>query len=249
MNSLNKHRISALKASLPSGQEILMAILLLFLIYHMARQAAILTAPAASSSASTSPVVVIDSGHGGIDPGKVGIVGSLEKDINLQIARRLKTYLEASDVTVVMTRDSDCGMYKDGDKNKKSADMKNRCSLINNAAPDLTVSIHQNSYHEESIKGGQVFYYKNSDEGRELAEILQKRFDFVLGDGNTRAAKANSNYYLLLHVRSPIVIVECGFLSNSGEAAKLGSPDYQDRLAWTIHMGIMEYLNSAQSRP
>ncbi len=249
MNSLNKHRISALKASLPSGQEILMAILLLFLIYHMARQAAILTAPAASSSASTSPVVVIDSGHGGIDPGKVGIDGSLEKDINLQIARRLKTYLEASDVTVVMTRDSDCGMYKDGDKNKKSADMKNRCSLINNAAPDLTVSIHQNSYHEESIKGGQVFYYKNSDEGRELAEILQKRFDFVLGDGNTRAAKANSNYYLLLHVRSPIVIVECGFLSNSGEAAKLGSPDYQDRLAWTIHMGIMEYLNSAQSRP
>ncbi|MCI8515307.1 MAG: N-acetylmuramoyl-L-alanine amidase [Hungatella sp.] len=226
-----------------------MAILLLFLIYHMARQAAILTAPAASSSASTSPVVVIDSGHGGIDPGKVGIDGSLEKDINLQIARRLKTYLEASDVTVVMTRDSDCGMYKDGDKNKKSADMKNRCSLINNAAPDLTVSIHQNSYHEESIKGGQVFYYKNSDEGRELAEILQKRFDFVLGDGNTRAAKANSNYYLLLHVRSPIVIVECGFLSNSGEAAKLGSPDYQDRLAWTIHMGIMEYLNSAQSRP
>ena len=249
MNSLNKHRISALKASLPSGQEILMAILLLFLIYHMARQAAILTAPAASSSASTSPVVVIDSGHGGIDPGKVGIDGSLEKDINLQIARRLKTYLEASDVTVVMTRDSDCGMYKDGDKNNKSADMKNRCSLINNAAPDLTVSIHQNSYHEESIKGGQVFYYKNSDEGRELAEILQKRFDFVLGDGNTRAAKANSNYYLLLHVRSPIVIVECGFLSNSGEAAKLGSPDYQDRLAWTIHMGIMEYLNSAQSRP
>lgn len=244
MNSLNKHRISALKASLPSGQEILMAILLLFLIYHMARQAAILTAPAASSSASTSPVVVIDSGHGGIDPGKVGIDGSLEKDINLQIARRLKTYLEASDVTVVMTRDSDCGMYKDGDKNKKSADMKNRCSLINNAAPDLTVSIHQNSYHEESIKGGQVFYYKNSDEGRELAEILQKRFDFVLGDGNTRAAKANSNYYLLLHVRSPIVIVECGFLSNSGEAAKLGSPDYQDRLAWTIHMGIMEYLNT-----
>lgn len=179
----------------------------------------------------------------------MGIDGSLEKDINLQIARRLKTYLEASDVTVVMTRDSDCGMYKDGDKNKKSADMKNRCSLINNAAPDLTVSIHQNSYHEESIKGGQVFYYKNSDEGRELAEILQKRFDFVLGDGNTRAAKANSNYYLLLHVRSPIVIVECGFLSNSGEAAKLGSPDYQDRLAWTIHMGIMEYLNSAQSRP
>lgn len=249
MNSSNRNRISAFKASLPSGLEFLMALLLLFLIYHMARQAAMLTAPAAASAASAAPVVVIDSGHGGMDPGKVGIDGSLEKDINLQIARRLKAYLEASDVTVVMTRDNDCGLYTEGDKNKKSADMKNRCSLINEADPDLTVSIHQNSYHEESIKGGQVFYYKDSTEGKELAEILQKRFDFVLGDGNTRTAKANSNYYLLLHVRSPIVIVECGFLSNFGEAAKLGSPDYQDRLAWTIHMGIMEYLNSTQSRP
>ena len=104
----------------------------------------------------------------------------------------------------------------------------------------------QNSYHEESVNGGQVFYYKNSAHGKQLAEILQRRFDFVLGSQNRRSPKANDNYYLLLHVRSPIVIVECGFLSNRNEASLLSSEEYQDRLAWTIHMGIMEYINTQQ---
>ena len=105
------------------------------------------------------------------------------------------------------------------------------------------MSIHQNSYHEEQISGGQVFYYKDSEKGKRLAEILQQRFDYVLGDKNKRLAKPNGNYYLLLHVKQPIVIVECGFLSNWKEAAALNAEEYQERLAWTIHMGIMEYLN------
>ncbi len=82
------------------------------------------------------------------------------------------------------------------------------------------------------------------DPGKRLAEILQDRFDYVLGDENTRSVKSNDSYYLLLHVKSPIVIVECGFLSNRAEAALLNTEDYQDRVAWTIHMGIMEYLNT-----
>ena len=123
--------------------------------------------------------------------------------------------------------------------------MKNRCDKINEAAPLLAVSIHQNSYHEEPISGGQVFYYKDSAEGKRLAEILQKRFDFVLGEKNRRLAKPNSNYYLLLHVKVPVVIVECGFLSNWEEAARLNSEEYQQRLAWTIYMGIMEYINTS----
>ncbi len=233
------------KTTLSSSARFLMTILLLFLIYHLARQAAILTsASSAAASSVSSPVVVLDSGHGGWDPGKVGIDGSLEKDINLKITQKLKKYLEASGVTVVMTRDGDYGLYDEKDDNKKSADMANRCSLINDADPALTVSIHQNSYHEEPIHGGQVFYYKKSRQGQQLAEIIQKRFDYVQGESNTRVAKANDNYYLLLHVRSPIVIVECGFLSNSTDAANLNSENYQDRLAWTIHMGIMEYLNT-----
>ena len=188
-------------------------------------------------------IVCVDPGHGGTDPGKVGINGQLEKDINLAIAKKLKTYLEASDVTVVLTRDKDMGLYSSGDAHKKMADMRKRCQLIEEVKPDLVISIHQNSYHEEAIRGGQVFYYKTSVRGKKLAQILQERFDYVLGDANKRQAKANDNYYLLLHVKEPIVIAECGFLSNREEAEKLETKEYQDRLAWTLHMGIMEYLN------
>ncbi len=245
--------------------EIAMAILLLFFIFSLSRRAAAITAGSKDSSASAQtrffpnsarsqtssnthfgqrPVIVLDSGHGGFDPGKIGIDGSLEKDINLQIARRVRQYLTAADVDVVMTRDSDTSLYGPNDNNKKIADMRNRCQLINEANPALVVSIHQNSYHEESVDGAQVFYYQNSENGKRLAEILQRRFDYVLGDANTRTARANDSYYLLLHVKSPIVIVECGFLSNRAEAENLSTEEYQDKVAWTIHMGIMEYLNT-----
>lgn len=197
----------------------------------------------AEASGRLKPVVVLDAGHGGRDPGKIGVSSQQEKDVNLKIVEKLKQYLEASDVEVVLTRDSDEGLYHSSDRNKKSADMRERCRIIEEAAPDLVVSIHQNSYHEESVAGGQVFYYKKSVKGKELATLLQKRFDYVLGEKNRRKAKANDNYYLLLHVKEPIVIVECGFLSNREEAARLETEEYQDRLAWTIHMGIMEYLN------
>lgn len=231
------------------GAHLFMALILFFLVYNLSYQAAILASGTTVSSVSSSqrPTVVIDSGHGGIDPGKIGVNGALEKDINLQIANRLRQYLEASDVQVVMTRDTDSGLYSEHDTNKKRADMQERCRLINETAPALVVSIHQNSYHEESIHGGQVFYYRGSANGKQLAEILQKRFDFVLGSDNRRLAKANDTYYLLLHVKQPIVIVECGFLSNRQESDQLISENYQDRLAWTLHMGIMEYLNSPPS--
>ena len=193
-----------------------------------------------------TPVVVVDAGHGGTDPGKVGVDGSLEKDINLAVAERLKTYLEQDDVKVIMTREMDTGLYSEADSRKKMADMKKRCEIIEESGADLVVSIHQNSYHEESVSGGQVFYYRDSSKGKALAEILQDRFDYVLGDQNRRLPKANGNYYLLLHVKCPIVIVECGFLSNRKEAALLNSGEYQDKLAYTIHMGIMEYLNKKQ---
>ena len=223
--------------------QFLMTILFLFLIYALSRQAAALVLASSASAQAAPPTVVIDSGHGGNDPGKIGVDGTLEKDLNLTIARKLKYYLEASGVQVVMTRDSDNGLYKETDSHKKTADLKARCQLINDTSPALTISIHQNSYHE-AINGGQVFYYKTSEKGKRLADILQKRFDFVLGENNRRQAKPNDTYYLLLHVKSPIVIVECGFLSNWDESSRLNSADYQDRLAWTLHMGILKYLNT-----
>ena len=95
-----------------------------------------------------TPVVVVDAGHGGTDPGKVGVDGSLEKDINLAVAERLKTYLEQDDVKVIMTRETDTGLYSETDSRKKMADMKKRCEIIEESGADLVVSIHQNSYHE-----------------------------------------------------------------------------------------------------
>lgn len=222
--------------------EQLMTVMLLTSVFLLSRHAGLMVSSQSVTAKTHRPVVVLDSGHGGMDPGKIGIDGSLEKDINLQIAERLKMYLEASDVDVIMTREDDRGLYEESDDSKKMADMKNRCKKIEEANPDLVVSIHQNSYHQEPVSGGQVFYYKTSERGKRLAEILQRRFDSVLGEKNTRQAKPNGNYYLLLHVKQPIVIVECGFLSNWNEAAKLQEEEYQDRLAWTIHMGVMEYL-------
>ncbi|MGI5948124.1 MAG: N-acetylmuramoyl-L-alanine amidase [Lachnospiraceae bacterium] len=207
------------------------------------------TAEAGGKAQGAKQVVVIDSGHGGNDPGKIGVSGQKEKDINLQIAKKLKSYLEAANVAVVMTRESDIGLYKESDSHKKSADMKKRCQIIDEAEPVLAVSIHQNSYHQEEICGAQVFYYKNSEKGQRLAEILQKRFDYVLGEAeNRRKAKGNDSYYLLLNVKAPIVIVECGFLSNTEEAAKLSDEEYQDRIAWTIHLGILQYMNTMENK-
>ena len=227
--------------------EQLMTVMLLTSVFLLSRHAGLMVSSQSVTAKTHRPVVVLDSGHGGLAPGKIGIDGSLEKDINLQIAERLKMYLEASDVDVIMTREDDRGLYEESDDSKKMADMKNRCKKIEEANPDLVVSIHQNSYHQEPVCGGQVFYYKTSERGKRLAEILQRRFDYVLGEKNTRLAKPNGSYYLLLHVKQPIVIVECGFLSNWKEAANLNSGEYQDRLAWTIHVGIMEFLNQKKS--
>ena len=154
------------------------------------------------------PCVIIDAGHGGTDPGKVGVDGSLEKDINLQIARKLQRFLVMADVDVVLTRESDAGLYDEGTPNKKVQDMKNRVSIIEEKKPDLTVSIHQNSYHEEYVHGAQVFYYAGSEESKELAQRIQQVMALDLDPDNTRQAKANDSYYLLKKTSSPIVIVE-----------------------------------------
>ncbi len=189
------------------------------------------------------PCVVIDAGHGGQDPGKVGIDGSLEKDINLQIALKLQKFLQMQDVDAVLTRDSDRGLYDENASNKKVQDMKNRVALIEEHQPALVVSIHQNSYHEEYVHGAQAFYYAGSERSKELAERIQRVMAEELDKDNARQAKANDSYYLLKKTSVPIVIVECGFLSNYEEAQKLASDAYQERAAWAIHLAVMQWLN------
>lgn len=192
--------------------------------------------------------IVIDAGHGGMDPGKVGINGELEKDINLSIALKLKVAIEKDDklnAVVTLTRTDDMGHYTDSDSNKKMADMRKRCEIIEEVNPEMVISIHQNSYHSSKVRGAQVFYYKESKSGRLLAEKIQASLVKELSEGNKgRVEKANDNYYLIMNVSCPAVIVECGFLSNEEEAKLLSSGQYQDRIVGAIIEGIREYLGN-----
>lgn len=120
--------------------------------------------------------------------------------------------------------------------------MKRRLEIIETSGAELVVSIHQNSYHEEYVKGAQVFYYATSEKSKLLAQTLQEQLK-ELDPDNKREAKGNDSYFLLKKTSKPIVIVECGFLSNQEEAAKLSDEVYQEKLAFHIHMGIMKYLN------
>jgi len=185
--------------------------------------------------------VVLDAGHGSSDSGKVGINGVLEKDINLSISKETKKHLEKKGIRVVMTRDKDESLAEGENGNRKVQDMKARVKRINDTKPNLAVSIHQNSYHEESIHGAQVFYYEHSESGEKDARILQEALLAVDPD-NTRQVKANTTYYLLKRTEVPILIIECGFLSNQEEAEKLASEDYQKEIAKAIANGIESCL-------
>lgn len=190
--------------------------------------------------------IVIDAGHGGRDPGKVGINKALEKDINLDIALRLKNLLEQNDINVIMTREEDEGLYSESDSNKKRADLNKRIRIINSSSAVFAVSIHQNSFSDESIKGAQVFYHASSEQGKELAMILQEQLKSTIKDNNHRKAKSNTSYYMLKYTTCPLVIVECGYLSNWTEAKLLLDDEYKEKMAWAIHLGIMRFLNSEE---
>ena len=195
-------------------------------------------------SKTTQYCVVLDAGHGGKDPGKVGVTGCYEKDINLLIVEKLKIFLEMEGITVLLTRDGDYGLYAETDTNKKSADMRNRVNFIEENKPTLAVSIHQNSYTQENIKGAQTFYNGSSAESKELAENIQERMIAVLDKNNHRKTKQKDSNYLLKKATCPTVIVESGFLSNGEECKLLETKAYQEKVAWAIYMGIMQYLNA-----
>ena len=182
--------------------------------------------------------IVIDAGHGEWDPGKVAKDGTLEKDIHLQISKYLQEYLEQSGGFVLTTRINDTAL-----SNKKREDLKERKNIANNENVDLLVSIHQNSFPKEDVKGAQVFYYKDSEESKKLAECVQNRFKEV-DNSNERVAKDSKDYYILKETTMPAIIVECGFLSNTEENNKLKDEEYQKKIAWSIYLGILDYYKS-----
>lgn len=195
----------------------------------------------ANATEEAKKVIVVDAGHGGSDPGKVSGNNVLEKDVNLQIATKLANELENAGYKVIMTRTEDNGLYKEDDINKKAVDLRARCEIAEKENADLLISIHQNSFSDSSVRGGQTFYYTHSDKGKKMATLIQKHLKSADKD-NTREAKANDSYYLLIHTPCICVIVECGFLSNAAETELLVTDEYQNRLAGSIRDGVKEYF-------
>ena len=181
--------------------------------------------------------MVIDAGHGGKDPGKVGEGGILEKDLNLQIAKKNGRRTPENRCPGHLYRTEDEELEK-GEGGRKLADMEARTELINRTRPDLTVSIHQNSYTDPSVRGIQVFYYSGSQEGEWMARQMERVFAGV-EKGQIRESKANGDYYLLKRTEVPTLIVECGFLSCPEELDLLTDESYQQELAHAIAEGIL----------
>lgn len=194
-------------------------------------------------------IIVIDAGHGGADPGKVGCNGTLEKDINLEIAMLLKEVLEDEGMTVVMTRQNDSGLYDENSSNKKMQDMRGRLAIIEESRADLVVSIHQNSFGDAAVFGPQVFYYEGSEKGAQAAKYIQDALNDELEISRPRVQKGNDNYYLLTKCSAVMVIAECGFLSNPEEEALLNDKDYQERIVEALRQGICAYLDAVKRVP
>ena len=222
--------------------ELGMTVLLLTGVFWLARTGARLTGADAGAG---NGVVLIDSGHGGSDPGKIGIHQEKEKDINLQIAKRLKKQLEKNGVKVYMTRENDVDLSEGDGGNSKVQDLKRRCEMVRKIQPDCVLSIHQNSYTDATSRGAQVFYQATSESGKQLAAKIQETLKRDVAPDNRRQIKANADYYLLKNTTSTMVIVECGFLSNLQEAKQLQEAEYQKKVAQAIGMGVLYYLGES----
>lgn len=192
--------------------------------------------------------VIVDAGHGGRDPGKVSPNNNLEKDINLAIAMKLRDSLIKNNYEVIMTRDSDQVMSAESGKSKKMADLNNRISIINNSDADIVISIHQNSFTDPKIKGAQVFYYLDNMEGEKLATYIKTNINQDVDPTNKREIKGNKSFYILKESNKPMAIVECGFLSNPEEEAKLISSEYQDKLVSAITKSVEEYYTQNKTQ-
>ena len=190
-------------------------------------------------------VVVVDAGHGVPDEGAEVGDGTTEAQTNLKIALKLQNLLEQSGCTVILTRSDENGIY-DLDSNtlrqKKISDIRNRVKIGNDASADIFVSIHLNKIPEQQYDGWQTFYNKNSEQGQKLAKQIQANLNEAIQKENKRVAAKIENIYIINNVEIPTTIVECGFLSNPQEKKQLLTDSYQNRLAWGIYNGIIDYF-------
>lgn len=199
-----------------------------------------------SANASQKPkeqiTVVIDAGHGGIDGGSVGkTTGVTESELNLIFAKNLSNQLNKMNISTVLTRENNGGLYEENAKNLKRSDMKKRKEIIEKVNPRLVVSIHMNSFPLSSSKGAQVFYKKDNLQGKDLAQNIQDQLCSII-DGTRQSAKVG-DFYIVNCTSIPAVLIECGFLSNEIEENLLTKKDYQNKVCYSILSGIISYLN------
>lgn len=226
---------------------IILAVVLISFCVIMFSAFSNITAHTSADVSDAKPTVIIDAGHGGEDGG-AEVDGVLEKDINLNIANKTADLLRLCGYTVTEIRDEDISVYEDGAetlREKKVSDLKHRVEICNESENNIVVSIHQNKFDNSAYSGAQVFYSVNNDNSILLAEAVRSAVVSLLQSDNTRELKpAGSDIYLLDNAEVPAIIVECGFLSNSEERAKLLDEGYQSQMAYSIAMGVLEYSQS-----
>ena len=185
------------------------------------------------------PTIVIDAGHGGIDGGATG-EHSNESELNLKYALTLKDICQQFGFNVVLTRGDMAGLYSPLASNKKRSEMKKRIEIISNSNADMVVSLHMNSFSASEVRGAQVFYAEGKEGGQVLAERVQSSLH-----ENIEYAKAKAktgDYYILNCSPNPSILVECGFLSNVDEEARLIDENYRQNFCYYIACGIISYF-------
>lgn len=221
----------------------ILVVCLLFYTY-VYRSSNAVSAPALTKEA----VVIIDAGHGGEDGGAVAADGTAEQFLNLQIAKYLEAQLQVFGVKTVMTRTTEDSIHSaeaDTTRERKVSDIHNRMKMMEETPNAMFVSIHQNKFDSSTEWGTQVFYSPNTTSSAALAECIQQSVIKNLQPNNTRMIKkSGSSIYLLYYAKKTAVLVECGFLSNPAELAKIKDAAYQKQIAFSIALGILEYMNS-----
>lgn len=235
-----------------NGKKSIIAIITAFLIILSAMLYLTFMANFSAAEASSMPItqktVIVDAGHGGDDGGAIGIDGTVEKDINLDIALKLEKILKFYGFNVIMTRTQDvmtCDDGLDSLRKRKISDIHNRFELMRKNPDAIFISVHQNKFEDSSQHGTQVFYSGNDERSKELAEAIQTSVTLTLQRKNDRVVKkSGSGIYLLYHAKIPAVLVECGFISNFDEVKKLKDESYRMKLAILIADGLLKYLSN-----
>lgn len=198
-----------------------------------------------TSTPVSGKTVVLDAGHGIPDEGAQSSNGTTEAETNLKITLKIQKLLEQSGCTVILTRSDENAIY-DLDattlKQKKISDIHNRVKIGNENSADIFVSIHLNKIPQSQYSGWQCFYKDENENSNKLAKTIQENLNKSMQKENKRVPMKLDNVYIIKHVEIPISIVECGFLSNPEEEKELLEDSYQNKLAWGIYNGIINYF-------